>query len=164
MKSLIFFLIFCMAIIACEQQLFNSLPPETQDGRGTFGCEIDGEIWQPSVDLAFDQRGRANVENDTSLTLNATGDGDQIQMWITGEIKEDNFILNSSNRPMGKYRSGQLKKNFFTSESHTGELLITKYDTINQIISGTFWFDAVNEDGEVAKIREGRFDLTYNSN
>lgn len=34
-------------------------------------------------------------------------------------------------------------------------------DTINQIVSGIFWFDAVNEAGEIVQVREGRFDVNF---
>ncbi|TXT34443.1 MAG: hypothetical protein FD136_330 [Chitinophagaceae bacterium] len=44
---------------------------------------------------------------------------------------------------------------------YTGELLIKRLDTINQIASGTFWFDAVNANGQKVQIREGRFDVRY---
>lgn len=48
-----------------------------------------------------------------------------------------------------------------TTQIHTGELKITKFDVSNSIISGTFWFDAVNEEGETVEIREGRFDMKF---
>ncbi|MGC8751866.1 hypothetical protein [Hydrotalea sp.] len=44
---------------------------------------------------------------------------------------------------------------------NTGELWIKKLDTINQIVSGIFWFDAVNANGQEVQIREGRFDVRY---
>jgi hypothetical protein len=50
---------------------------------------------------------------------------------------------------------------YFTNETNRGELTITKLDKYNQIISGTFWFDAVNERGEKVEVREGRFDMKY---
>ena len=49
-----------------------------------------------------------------------------------------------------------------TGYSHTGEITFFKFDDINGIVSGTFWFDAINEEGEVVEIREGRFDMKYN--
>ncbi|WP_425413758.1 hypothetical protein [Psychroflexus tropicus] len=39
---------------------------------------------------------------------------------------------------------------------------MTKLDTDNQIVSGTFWFDVEHPTtGEVLEIREGRFDMQY---
>ena len=45
-----------------------------------------------------------------------------------------------------------------TYTSITGELKITKFDEINKIASGTFWFDAENDKGEKVEVRDGRFD------
>ena len=50
---------------------------------------------------------------------------------------------------------------YYTQNGYKGELTITHLDETNRIVSGTFWFDAVNEDGEVVEVREGRFDVTY---
>ncbi len=44
---------------------------------------------------------------------------------------------------------------------YKGELLIKRLDSINQIVSGTFWFDGVNGGGQKVEIREGRFDVRY---
>ena len=51
--------------------------------------------------------------------------------------------------------------NYYTNLIKTGELTITRVDLSNSIISGTFWFDAINSEGEVVEIREGRFDWNY---
>jgi hypothetical protein len=42
-------------------------------------------------------------------------------------------------------------------------MTILKLDTVNNIISGTFQFDAINEndDTDTIKIREGRFDVKF---
>jgi len=44
---------------------------------------------------------------------------------------------------------------------YAGELWVKKLDTINQIVSGTFWFNAVNSNNDTIKITEGRFDMRY---
>tara|TARA_R110002049_G_scaffold64920_3_gene170773 strand:+ start:16293 stop:16472 length:180 start_codon:yes stop_codon:yes gene_type:complete len=49
----------------------------------------------------------------------------------------------------------------YTNTLKNGELKITRVDLQNSIISGTFWFDAINTDNEVVEIREGRFDWNY---
>jgi len=50
---------------------------------------------------------------------------------------------------------------FHTSQNYTGELKITHHDLENLIVSGTFWFDAVNENANVVHVTEGRFDIKY---
>ena len=49
---------------------------------------------------------------------------------------------------------------FYTTNLLNGELKITKLNTQQRIISGTFWFDAILS-GEKIEIREGRFDMRY---
>ncbi|MCC6684853.1 MAG: hypothetical protein IT247_07275, partial [Bacteroidia bacterium] len=54
-------------------------------------------------------------------------------------------------------------KFYLTDSIYTGQLNITRFDTINSILSGTFWFDARDKTtGEVVHITEGRFDNKYN--
>lgn len=42
-----------------------------------------------------------------------------------------------------------------------GELTIKKLDFDNQIMAGTFWFDAVDTFGNTVEVRDGRFDLLF---
>jgi hypothetical protein len=51
------------------------------------------------------------------------------------------------------------KASFSWDKEFPGELVITRLDTVNMILSGTFWFDAMNMVNETVKIRDGRFDL-----
>lgn len=50
---------------------------------------------------------------------------------------------------------------YTTKSDFKGELYISNFDEINQIVSGTFWFDAVNNKGVKVEMREGRFDVQY---
>jgi len=50
---------------------------------------------------------------------------------------------------------------YTTNNDFKGELVITFFDSEKNIISGTFWFDAVNSEGEVIEVRDGRFDMKY---
>lgn len=69
-----------------------------------------------------------------------------------GSVYGSYFGLGSSQQDWS-YRTGK--------PIYTGELLIKKLDSINQIVSGTFWFDGVNGGGQKVEIREGRFDVRY---
>jgi len=58
----------------------------------------------------------------------------------------------------------QPRHEYKTTNEFYGELEIIKLDTENEIISGTFWFDAEEVDnGEIIEIKEGRFDINYSS-
>ena len=47
----------------------------------------------------------------------------------------------------------------YTSQIQTGELKITKLTS--NIVSGTFWYDVIDYQGNLHQIREGRFDMLY---
>jgi hypothetical protein len=82
------------------------------------------------------------------------------------ELKQESYFLDEDDT------IGKLSGNFFiisdafiyqytTNQIQKGELIITKFDDANQIMSGTFWFDAVNKDGVKVEVREGRFDVHF---
>ena len=48
---------------------------------------------------------------------------------------------------------------YSTNSTVTGELIITYYNFNPAIISGTFWFDAINSSGQKVEVRNGRFDV-----
>lgn len=48
-----------------------------------------------------------------------------------------------------------------TTDSVTGQITITFLDQVNQIVSGTFWFDALNKPGDTVHVRNGRFDMHF---
>jgi hypothetical protein len=50
---------------------------------------------------------------------------------------------------------------YTTTTSVRGELFISKLDHVSRVISGTFWFDAVDENGSKIQVQEGRFDMQY---
>lgn len=154
----------------------DQLPPETQTGANTFGCLIDGKVFIPKGDPLSGPIKKAQYQfingkqgfgvsgsqkqNDGSITLVGLG-GDSISLSV-GIFSLTKF--NSS----GKYYGGYSEitflnpgNNFYTNEIQTGQLTIKKFDTINQIVSGTFWFDAKNSNDQIVQIREGRFDLPY---
>ncbi len=59
----------------------------------------------------------------------------------------------------GKYRfNGDI---YDTDDQNSGELTITRLDLNTQIISGTFFFDVIDGEGELREIREGRFDMRF---
>ena len=53
--------------------------------------------------------------------------------------------------------------NFYNTNSiQNGELKILFHDRQKNIIGGTFWFDAINSNGEIIKVTDGRFDMFIN--
>ena len=83
------------------------------------------------------------IEEGETLYLNESKVGNA---WAGGQ-----FVLDITD-----YKSSE------TDQNNTGELVITKFDLEENIVSGTFWFDMENPyTGEIVEIREGRFDTYF---
>ena len=153
----------------------NSLPPETQTGANTAGCLVNGKVFLPKqeglnpalvcnyefIDGEFffnlvirDNRGQG------VKTLSVRTQRIDLEAGSTYILNIDNTISIDFTGGGGVY-SINASDFFYTNTIKTGELKITRLDLQNSIISGTFWFDAVNEAGELVEVREGRFDVQF---
>lgn len=152
----------------------EQLPPETQSGANTFGCLIDGQVFLPKGDPFGGPIKRAQyqfVNGKQGFSVSAKNSGSNLvkSVGFQGDsifINNGTFDLTTSNTSgvlFGSYvefQSGNINE-FTTTIINRGQLVIKKFDTINQIVSGTFWFDANNINGQVVQVREGRFDMPY---
>ena len=80
------------------------------------------------------------------------------------EVEENrSYILTqkANGNASGSYWYSSQYIHVYTSQNNTGILNITKLDKVNNIISGTFWFDILLPNGELIEIREGRFDMRF---
>jgi hypothetical protein len=168
---------FTLSSMQCEKD--QILPPVTQTGADTFGCLVDGKIFLPKGSLFSPPSkqlyyqfvngvyhfsiGISNKinKNDKLKSLNISAHG------LTLEEKTYKFgIVDTPGIFGGSYSVYHLYDNGTIDEYSTdpilqGEITITKFDQVNYIISGTFWFDAINKDGKKVEVREGRFDMHY---
>lgn len=147
----------------------DKLPPATQTGANTIGCLLDGNAFLPG-----------NFPNATNCFYQFV-DGEYYFALNTSKINQDNFLINiglitnakqieqnstyalEGNTPSNAYGTYALEGVFTNTDgnTYTGELKITKLDEINHIVSGTFWFDILDFQGNSHQIREGRFDMQY---
>ena len=145
----------------------NQLPPATQSGENTFGCLLDGEPFLPGnggnpldcvyqfVNGGYYFALQANREIDLNLIrLGCNTENLEINQDGVYALKE-----NINGNASGKYFYETYLN--YTSNTHTGELTITKLDFDNHIVSGTFWYDVEDQNGVVHEIREGRFDMLF---
>ncbi|WP_155827830.1 DUF6252 family protein [Gillisia sp. JM1] len=167
--SLLMIVTSCSKEDNCDNPV-DCLPPETQSGVGTFGCLVNGEIFKPGGSQFSGPTQQANynidLEGELFFSLIAINNNSNkaIGINISGiEIIEgDAYDLryDEQNSKLVIYDSGS--STYETGRDYSGEIEFTKFDDINGIISGKFWFDAINEKGEIVEIREGRFDMKYN--
>ncbi len=147
----------------------NKLPAYTEKGANTFGCLVNGEVLVArkhfgsiSIPLQCDYELHNGKR---SFRLRGT---DFISQRTVGIILDSTFIKQDSIYEFDSYLTSNNSARFnndttfHTVKPFTGEIHIRVFDTINGIISGTFWFDAIDtESGAVKQVREGRFDIGH---
>ncbi len=179
MKKLLLLTVFTLVLTCCNNDDDNTatnpidqLPPATQVGANTAGALVNGEAFLP------------NNGSVIPLVLNYL-DGEDFTLKISNETNNDLFtiLISRYNTPLEEGETYLLNTEFIdnpssaqyfintipppspfyysTNATVTGELTITNHDATNAILSGTFWFDAINSEGDIIEVREGRFDMEY---
>ena len=170
-----YFIIISAILFSCKKEV-SGLPPATQTGANTFGCKVDGNFWVPAgfgivptapklearfagSDLYINARNFSSSPTESEFEIsikNVTGTG--------------NYVLNttasspaSSTSSYGYYVHRQVTPDneWMTSSQYTGTVTITKIDSINHFVSGTFQFQAINlyNAPQPISVTEGRFDV-----
>lgn len=186
-------MLFC--IVSCEStddRTSESLPKLTTEGKNTFGCKIDGQIFLPKRKVTGSPYNNEILQaryvydqyhfNGYALSIVASNQvlDKYISIKLQGglnPLQEGNVYpisIVQGNNFNGFYEhSGATISNgngngftptysFYTDDTNVGELEIIKLDTINQIISGQFWFNCKEANRDtISEITEGRFDLKY---
>lgn len=186
LPKLFFTLLFLFCLFTfnqCKKNKTNpvdELPPETQTGANTFGCLVNGKAFTPGgSSLSGPTKGAIyqyliiGSADGYTFAVSGTDKRNTEDISIVGfgfdSVRISNRVYELKTRRNGQGGGGYRKIDinypngnlFDTNENTTGEITITKFDTINQIVSGTFWFDAVNVSNEKVEIRDGRFDMRY---
>ncbi|KHJ39505.1 hypothetical protein PBAC_00120 [Pedobacter glucosidilyticus] len=157
-----------------EKTGIDALPAATQEGKNTFGCLVNGEVFIARTTGLFGPpyfTCEYNFNSETNsfrFLLSGTDKIREPQSSIS--INSNSISLTSGGKTIlrelkdgyaNAIYSETLIDEFSTTALSNGEITITKLDESKRILSGTFWFDAVNETGEKVEVREGRFDMKY---
>ena len=180
MKKLLLLLFTTFTLYSCDKDNdddkliaeIDKLPPATQTGAQTFGCLIDGKAFVPpkfgsNSPNAFYQF----VGGSYTLGINAaTGGGTELKSINIGCLDMPLITLDAYNLKefisgnyFGEYRvAAGFNFDGSSFSRQPGNLIITKFDPVNFIISGTFSFKAKElNTGKIVEITEGRFDMQY---
>lgn len=174
-KEYLILILMIVFLMSCEKEkipLPTELPPITEEGKNTFGCLIENEIYVPEkrrvswsipgpqfepIEFIFPQY---PVYFFRVSTIRLVDKDDDLMDAVVG------FTVDSCVNKPGRYRFSFIsviyEKEGYTSYSIDNDsLIITKIDTINKIISGQF--SAVLTDfstyTKTINITNGRFDL-----
>jgi len=160
----LFILLDLSTCTSCKEKEWTTLPPETQTGTRTFGCYVNGELFVKGKESLFNPRLFASYyKNNDSLSIVCASDGNG-----TINMQLSNVEINIS-KPISEavfYTPWYLQSNCYCfAGKDIGEIIITKFDTINWIISGLFQFqgqcsdDIFNITGDsIVYVTNGRFD------
>ena len=157
-KTITIVLLITLSAHSCEKEKSEpTLPPETKEGKNSFGCYINDKLfrWQRGSAGFANPSLAANYKKSTqSLVISASS--------RTGSVRLR--VLNPGVRKIipqsVEYTTGR-----YTYEAqNTGEIFFTRFDLNNRIISGTFACEIqiYDDDGnvkETIKFTQGRFDI-----
>ena len=165
-----FLLFILVCSYSCKKENFNVLPPETQTGQNTLGCLIDDELYFGGYlpPLGHQAIGAEYHKISKMLIIDSYGEmngkaAGSLSIEIDNEPRQDSVqkIFHASYLPYP--RSSEC---FMFSVVDEGEICVTKFDTINKIVSGRFQFigrcsdDMFRSAGTATKqITQGRFDI-----
>ena len=182
MKSFYFIMLLAFTGVCCscsnddDSNLppIEQLPPQTTVGANTAGCLVNGEVLIP----------KGNANESTLRCQYAKREDEYTFILFINEnsnpSKSVRILYSQKNKPLvvneiipltipnvkesswGDYliSAGSLGR-FSTNENYEGQLLILALDETRRIISGTFSFTAINDQGETVDITDGRFDMHY---
>lgn len=183
MKQLLsIMLLFSLSVLftasSCKKQKNNEpqLPPETQTGAGTLGFKIDGKIYTASGGCGLFANqcvgGWGPYSGDTSIDITAVSQVQKFKFRITIKYSGTFGIHYTSGYPFDGYftddSNGTIQGNsnhYQTTDIYKGKVNIKFTDaTISPlrgftILAGTFEMEAVNAEGKVIKLTDGRFDI-----
>lgn len=164
----------CATLLACGK----SLPKPTQEGKNTLGCRINGKNWVPTGLPGAPGGGSSapvvgGYQSPISgmkwfVNIRSYRGQEGVILFLRDVDKPGVYNLNQQTetfpntiRPLsyGSYRTRT--EEYVTDAAHTGRVTITKADTINYILSGTFEFTAINrrDPSKIIRVTKGRFDV-----
>ncbi len=177
--SFSFLLLFLFANSQCKKSASppNILPPATQEGKNTFGCKVDGEVWTPYFDCSI----LSGNCNELGFAVYYNASKTKLPIYFTFTVRSvisdtlfTSFDIYTSQQQINNtgnvidsvsviYTRGTTQFSNLLPNRKSGSFNITKLDTVGSILSGIFSFTLHDITGDSVVITDGRFDLAYNA-
>ena len=150
-----------------EKHIPQELPPITQEGRNTFGCRVNGEIWVPyNCSSAHPCINAASVF--PAIPPNMPPFAVEISVYTMQDDNARSWFQIATQTNIGISAAGDKKDSLYIQFVKPGfpiyrcysGVTITKFDQVNKILSGTFEGTLYNSVDSL-KITEGRFDYSF---
>ncbi|WP_400192899.1 hypothetical protein [Hymenobacter sp. B81] len=148
------------------------LPAATQEGKNTFGCLVNGQVWLP--------QGSSGIAPNFRVSYDPGYAGGSLAIrtyrYPTGSSKGQGLILGSGGvaRPGTYALAAPDAAAFFSNEAWPfpcteydndlpgtycrGTLTVTRLDIAARIVSGTFAFTLAKPGCDTLRVTDGRFD------
>jgi len=179
MKKAISILSFTLILLSSCKKKVDALPDATQSGAHTFGAKLDGEFWVPQSFGPFHDpsilEGVLVSNHDIYIyakNFSKSPNETEFEIYIKNAQAPGTYPLNTDlvYPSTGGSYAYFIKRNinpvdeFLTSASAGGSVTITKIDTVNRFVSGTFSFQAksIYDPTKIINVTEGRFDVKTN--
>ena len=162
---------FITMMSGCKQlDLTPGLPEETTEGKGTFGCRVNGEIWLPYAEHTLDNAIEPEYDSAGWFAVGAereksVGHYIWLQLADSTGLSTKTYSSNEGFAAHYKKMTNGQEEIFDTPVGSPASITITKIvppsgSERHAIISGTFSFTARSfTTGDSIRITDGRFDL-----
>jgi len=167
-------LLFLLIFTSCDKSISPEpeLPPITTEGKNTFGCLVNGEVWLPKNSIVKSGKGlSANFYPDdiNVFTIGADRFDEFLNITVTDCCDDGSYFLinDSEMNSSATYINSELDHCYYETDSvktgNYGEIEIIHFEPRKFIVAGTFEFTVVTEDCDTIRVTEGRFDVNYNA-
>jgi len=177
-------LLTALSLLACRQEPlpqdppfvpidYTVLPPITQEGKNTFGCKVNGEVWVPRVELfvpwydlaaSLHEKSGSGVGSISCRLLTENQD-DFLQVVFGPTLFQEGIYYAYPHESTDAQMRIGSKGWYITDnkDSLDNWVNLTLIDTARNIVSGEFQFTLYNTQNKNDKVvlSEGRFDMFY---
>ena len=178
--SLLWLVLACLLFTTCKKNdnpnpadQGEQLPPITQEGKNTFGCLLNGQVWLPGGNF-----GTPNFR----VNYDPSYDGGTFDLrtyrYLRKDGTDEQYIIMYANNIMttGTYNFSNIQQTnvslndratscYYDSRDELnyaiGSFTITKFDETNRIIAGTFEFILAKPGCDTIRVTQGRFDKRF---
>lgn len=175
MKNLLWICSALLLLTSCKKDI-DELPEATQTGANTFGARVNGELWAPQKFGIAPTKAlvEARYAGDNSVFINARNFASsptetEFEIYIRNITGPGTYVLNQNTDIYPSQSASYayfVKRRFspqhewITSSSQTGTVTVTRFDTVNHVISGSFEFNgtSIGDTDAPLTVTEGRFD------
>lgn len=153
----------------------SKLPAVTQEGKGTFGCLVNGKAWipetgdiiiaDPAMKFVYENTNGGLFYMTAKKSIVSRNIDEEINIAIDSCTSEKKYIFDNSPAHTLRFAFTNYKQDqcrtLFSKESDVitlGFVSITRFDLNEGVISGTFEFTLSKSGCKTIQITNGRFD------